>query len=128
MNDWPQCDGAILAGVTASIVDFVHERCPHVIFCSGGTNPHDLPVVCLNDQAAGVMAAEHLIDCGLVSFGFHDLLAVDQPDIAAALRFIREHACDPCSVEDVLEKTIHFFTFSLRLCGSARAISLRKFA
>jgi LacI family transcriptional regulator len=71
LRDWPACDGAILAGVTSSIVDFVHERCRNVVFCSGGSNPHDLPVVCLDDQAAGVMAAEHLIDCGLVSFGFH---------------------------------------------------------
>jgi LacI family transcriptional regulator len=32
-----------------------------------------------------------------------DVLAVDDPDVADALRYIREHACDPCSVEDVLQ-------------------------
>jgi LacI family transcriptional regulator len=31
-----------------------------------------------------------------------DVLAVDDPDVADALRYIREHACDPCSVDDVL--------------------------
>jgi LacI family transcriptional regulator len=31
-----------------------------------------------------------------------DILAVDDPQIAEAVRYIREHACDPCSVDDVL--------------------------
>ncbi len=31
-----------------------------------------------------------------------DVVAVSQPDIADALRFIREHACDPCTVNDIL--------------------------
>jgi LacI family transcriptional regulator len=31
-----------------------------------------------------------------------DVLAVDEPQLAAAVRFIREHACDPCSVSHVL--------------------------
>jgi LacI family transcriptional regulator len=30
-----------------------------------------------------------------------DLLAVNDPHVAEAVRFIREHACDPCSVDDV---------------------------
>jgi LacI family transcriptional regulator len=71
LSDWPACDGAILAGITPGIVDFVHERCPHVVYCSGGRNSHNLPVVCLDDHAAGAMAADHLIECGLASFGFH---------------------------------------------------------
>jgi LacI family transcriptional regulator len=33
-----------------------------------------------------------------------DILAVDDPQIAAAVRYIREHACDPCSVEQVLRE------------------------
>ena len=33
-----------------------------------------------------------------------DVLAVDDPDVADAVRFIREHACDPCSVNDVLRQ------------------------
>jgi LacI family transcriptional regulator len=32
------------------------------------------------------------------------VLAVDHPDVADALRYIREHACDPCSVHDVLRR------------------------
>jgi LacI family transcriptional regulator len=31
-----------------------------------------------------------------------DMLAIDQPIVANAVRFIREHACDPCSVKDVM--------------------------
>jgi LacI family transcriptional regulator len=33
-----------------------------------------------------------------------DVLAVDDPDVAEALRYIREHACNPCSVDDVLRR------------------------
>jgi LacI family transcriptional regulator len=32
------------------------------------------------------------------------VLAVDDPQVADAIRFIREHACDPCSVDDVLRE------------------------
>ena len=32
-----------------------------------------------------------------------DVLSVTDPTVAGALHFIREHACDPCSVEDVLD-------------------------
>jgi LacI family transcriptional regulator len=31
-----------------------------------------------------------------------DVLAVDDPQLAQAVRYIREHACDPCSMDDVL--------------------------
>jgi LacI family transcriptional regulator len=31
-----------------------------------------------------------------------DVLAIDEPNVAAALRYIREHACDGLAVEDVL--------------------------
>jgi LacI family transcriptional regulator len=31
-----------------------------------------------------------------------DVLAVDDPQLSQAVSFIREHACDPCSIEDVL--------------------------
>ncbi len=39
---------------------------------------------------------------GIVRRQSTDILAVDSPDLAAALRYIREHACDPCTVGDVL--------------------------
>jgi len=33
-----------------------------------------------------------------------DILAVEDPDLAAAVRLINEHACDPLSVPDILEE------------------------
>ena len=39
---------------------------------------------------------------GVVRRASTDLLAVDDPNVADALRYIREHACDPCTVEEVL--------------------------
>ncbi len=39
---------------------------------------------------------------GVVQRQSTTLLAIGDPDLALALRFIREHACDPCSVHDVL--------------------------
>jgi LacI family transcriptional regulator len=33
-----------------------------------------------------------------------DVLAIDDPNVAAALQYIRLHACDPCSVPDVLRE------------------------
>ncbi|HEX8341857.1 MAG TPA: substrate-binding domain-containing protein [Tepidisphaeraceae bacterium] len=40
---------------------------------------------------------------GVVRRQSTDVLAVDDPNLADAIRYIREHACDPCTVEDVLE-------------------------
>lgn len=39
---------------------------------------------------------------GVVQRQSTSTLAVKDPDLADAIRFIREHACDPCSVGDVL--------------------------
>jgi LacI family transcriptional regulator len=39
---------------------------------------------------------------GIVRRMSTDVLAVDDPQLAQAVRFIREHACDPCSMDDVL--------------------------
>jgi LacI family transcriptional regulator len=41
---------------------------------------------------------------GVVIRASTDSLAVDDPEVATAVRFIREHACDPCSVADVLRE------------------------
>jgi LacI family transcriptional regulator len=41
---------------------------------------------------------------GVVQRQSTSVLAVDDPSLADALRFIRDHACDPCSVEDVLRE------------------------
>jgi LacI family transcriptional regulator len=40
---------------------------------------------------------------GVVARRSTDALAVDDPDVSAALRFIREHACKPIGVKQVLE-------------------------
>jgi LacI family transcriptional regulator len=39
---------------------------------------------------------------GVVQRQSTSVLAVEDPHLAEAVRFIREHACDPCSVQDVL--------------------------
>ena len=77
LTGWRPCDGAVLAGVHAKLLDVVREVCPHIVFCSGSANPHNLPVVCLDDRAAGVMAGEHLIECRLESFAFHGVVLSD---------------------------------------------------
>lgn len=39
---------------------------------------------------------------GIVQRQSTSLLAIDDPSLAEALRFIREHACSPCTVKDIL--------------------------
>lgn len=41
---------------------------------------------------------------GVVQRVSTSVLAVKDPALAEAVRFIREHACDPCSVDDVLRE------------------------
>lgn len=40
---------------------------------------------------------------GVVQRQSTNILAVKDPNLAKAIHYIREHACDPCSVQDVLE-------------------------
>jgi LacI family transcriptional regulator len=40
---------------------------------------------------------------GVVARGSTDALAVDDPDVAAALRYIRAHACEPIGVKQILQ-------------------------
>jgi LacI family transcriptional regulator len=68
--DWPEFDGAILAGVPSDWVDGVLATCRHVIRCSGGADPKETPIASLDDFAVGAMAANHLMNCRLTSFGF----------------------------------------------------------
>jgi LacI family transcriptional regulator len=70
-NAWPPFDGIIFAGVSQKIFNFARERCRNVILCSGGGDPTVTPVVALEDEAAGAMAAEHLIECRLERFAFY---------------------------------------------------------
>lgn len=47
---------------------------------------------------------ERLVDpIGIATRQSTDVLAIDQPSVAAALRYIRQHACDGISVTDVLQ-------------------------
>ncbi|HEX3358211.1 MAG TPA: substrate-binding domain-containing protein [Tepidisphaeraceae bacterium] len=68
---FPRCDGAILAGATTDVFNRVRRKCPHIIFCSGSANPDRSPVIALDDEAAGEMAAQHLLDRRLEHFGFY---------------------------------------------------------
>lgn len=82
---------------------------------------HRVPISSIDVNAYGVGAAaiaalQHLLDQpgtspepvlvapkGVVHRRSSDILAVDDPDVAAALRHIRRDACDGINVEDVLE-------------------------
>jgi len=70
-SEWPQFDGVIVAGMTTDIFAFARDHCPNVIHCSGGGDPNLTPVVALDDEAAGAMAAEHLVECRLERFAFY---------------------------------------------------------
>jgi LacI family transcriptional regulator len=41
---------------------------------------------------------------GVATRGSTDVVAVDDPKLARAVRFIRQRACDPCTVNDVVEE------------------------
>src|SRR5438874_12788609 len=59
---WPECDGAIFAGVAPHVVEQVRQRSRHMVSCSGVTDPATMPVVCADSNAIGRVAAEHLLD------------------------------------------------------------------
>lgn len=69
-KSWPQCDGAIVGGVSTEAFQHIVTTTPHVVFCSSSGNPAVSPIVCLDDVAAGEMAAQHLLDCRLENFGY----------------------------------------------------------
>ncbi|HYO11321.1 MAG TPA: substrate-binding domain-containing protein [Tepidisphaeraceae bacterium] len=70
-SDFPNCDGVVVGGVPW-IVEFAKPG-TYLVSCSGGTSPKQMPVVSLDDEAAGAMAAEHLVDCRLRHFAFYGL-------------------------------------------------------
>jgi len=49
--------------------------------------------------------AIHFAPRGIVPRASTEVLAVDDSDLAEALRYIREHACDPCNVKQVVSET-----------------------
>jgi LacI family transcriptional regulator len=71
---WPKCDGAIMAGLFGDLFDRICKQSRFPVSCSGSTpNTHPY-IVCLDDVAAGAMAAEHLIECRLASFAYYGVV------------------------------------------------------
>jgi LacI family transcriptional regulator len=68
---WPQCDGAIIGGITPEFLKAVRQRTRHIVGCSGNHDPREFPVVCADSSAIGRMAAEHLMECQLRHFAFY---------------------------------------------------------
>ncbi len=73
--NWPDFDGIILTGGSPSVLKQAVADCRNVVLCSGDGDPQICPVVSLDDHAAGVAAAEHLITCRLEKFAFYGLQA-----------------------------------------------------
>jgi LacI family transcriptional regulator len=71
LDRFPECDGAIVSALPPEKVELILARAKHVVTCSGGADPNLTPVVSLDDVAAGMMAAEHLMNCRLEHFAFH---------------------------------------------------------
>jgi LacI family transcriptional regulator len=67
----PECDGAIIAGVSGDFIELIQQRTQNVIRCSGSADPRETPTVSMDDHALGAMAAQHLLDCRLEQFGFY---------------------------------------------------------
>ncbi|MGN6625659.1 MAG: AraC family transcriptional regulator [Tepidisphaeraceae bacterium] len=73
---WPRCNGAICAGVQRETLDSIRGHSRHCIICSGSAiHAGERHVVCLDDVATGVMAAEHLAQSRPRSFAFIGLPA-----------------------------------------------------
>ena len=71
---WPKCDGAIVAGIHGDLFARVQKQTRFTITCSGAA-PASYPyVVCMDDIAAGAMAAEHLMECRLQSFAYYGVV------------------------------------------------------
>jgi LacI family transcriptional regulator len=100
---WPKCDGAIVGGVSSAFLKEIIRRSKHVVHCSGSGDPSKTAVVCIDDEAAGAMAAEHLLDCQLEHFAFYGPAASQvstnrAKGFASALER-RERSCSVCPVE-----------------------------
>jgi len=102
-NRWPRCDGAVAAGTSAATFEHIRRRSRHVVHCSSSGDPSQTPIVCLDDVAAGELAANHLLDCRLENFGF---LGWGSPPTSAnrAHGFVtalqrRGFSCNTCSVD-----------------------------
>ncbi len=73
LGQFPQTDGAILVGADDEVFKLMYQNSRHMVCCSGSYDASRTPVISLDDKAAGAMAADHLIDCGLEHFAFYGL-------------------------------------------------------
>jgi LacI family transcriptional regulator len=102
--DLPSCEGVIIGGAEPRFFEFIRQRCANVIFCSGSADPAITPVVCMDDQKAGMFAADHLINCRLEHFAFYgasgtsDVARKRQEGFAASLRE-RGYSCSISPVD-----------------------------
>jgi LacI family transcriptional regulator len=71
---WPQCEGAIFAGIDSNTLQLIRSRSKHIVSCSGSSDPTQYPVVSLDDFAVGVSAGSHLLECRLQNFAFYGTL------------------------------------------------------
>lgn len=71
LENWPECDGAVVGGASAAVMEFIRQRSRFVVSCSGATDPREMPVVCADSYAVGRLAAEHLLECRLEHFGYY---------------------------------------------------------
>jgi LacI family transcriptional regulator len=100
---WPKCDGAIVGGVGPTFLKEIIRRSRHVVHCSGSGDPAKTAVVCLDDEKAGELAAEHLLDCQLGHFGFYgpagSAVSVNRAKGFSSALQRRDHKCTICPVE-----------------------------
>ena len=115
-RQWPVSDGAIVAGVSREFFKRIRQRSRFVVYCSGAGDPAETPVVSLDDNAAGILAAAHLFDCRLQHFGFYgrrtNPLSIKRQAGFVAEIERRGRTCDICPIdwpaEDQLESSRHW--------------------
>lgn len=71
LSELPPLDGGVFAGMDAPVIQEASRRFPHIVNCSGGGDPAICPIVALDDEVAGRMAAEHLLNCQFEHFAFY---------------------------------------------------------
>lgn len=69
--EWPRCDGTIIAGVEFPVHQEIVAASRYAVTCSGSYDPNQIPVVALDDDATGHLAADHLLHCGMKNFAFY---------------------------------------------------------
>ena len=89
----PKCDGAIVADNDHELFELVKGKCRHVVRCSALGDPADSPVVSIDNEAAGALAADHLIGLGLSNFAYlgWDFDGFDKPRHRGFRRRLEEH-------------------------------------